>query len=70
MLNVNNFSNKTSSRPSILDPIYLTELGSHKGEDLQTVTYQDPAHDIIFSHQFIASKVEKFGLLIDSCLQC
>ena len=70
MLNANKLSSKTTSRPSILAPIYLDELSSYKDEGQQIITYQDPACDIVFSHQFIASKVEKFGLLIDSCLQC
>ena len=68
MIKVNTLSNKTISQPSILDPIYLNELSPYTDEGQQIITYQDPAHDIVFSHQFITAEVEKFGLLIDSCL--
>ena len=68
MLNTNKLNSEITSRPSILTPIYLDELNSYKDSGQQIITYQDPVCDIVFSHQFIAKEVEKFGLLVDSCL--
>ena len=32
--------------------------------------HEEPPCDVAFSHEFIANEVEKFRLLVDSCLKC
>ena len=50
----------------ILDPIYIEDIqsGPHNSN---TVSFQHPSEDITFSHQFIVSEMEKFGLTSEGC---
>ena len=53
---------------SILDPIFVDECQSDNFHNA-VESYHDP-QDIIFSHDFIISEIEKFGLNTDSSINC
>ena len=53
---------------NILDPIHLdfNEQTNAKPCD----TFQHPDHDILFSHSYIATELDKFGLTLEGCSIC
>ena len=53
----------------ILNPIYIEDMQTDP-HDSNTVSFQHPSHDITFSHEFITSEMEKFGLTADGCHKC
>ena len=57
------------TKHNILDPVYIYDIQNdpHKSN---TITFQDPSQDIKFSHDFIVSEIEKFGLVEDGCHKC
>ena len=59
-------SHDTVAPKSILDPISVDEFQTDNVNN-SVESFHDP-QDIIFSHDFIVSKVAKFGLSTDSCI--
>ena len=57
-----NHINQTNNQSNILDPIHLdiNEQTNAKTCD----TFQHPDHDILFSHSYIATELDKFGLTL------
>ena len=53
----------------ILDPIYIEDMQSDLHSS-NTVSFQHPSEDITFSHEFIISEMEKFGLTAEGCHNC
>ena len=56
------------NQSNILEPVFLDNI-EHDPKS-HTVTFQHPEHDIAFSHAFIASEIQKIGLVYDGCIQC
>ena len=59
---------QTTVQKSLLDPIFLDEdqcdISPH-----MAATYHDP-QEIVFSHKFITSEIQKFGLNLEGCINC
>ena len=57
-----------SNQSNILDPVYIDFNEQNRAK--QCDTFQHPDNDVIFSHLFIASEIDKYGLTQDGCAQC
>ena len=63
-------SETSSHQANILDKIYIDNLESEKDFTNHSVSYRDPVKDILFDHDFIANKINKFRLVFDGCHNC
>ena len=61
---------KATARSQLLQPIILGDLSTYPKCKRNAIVYEEPPCDVTFSHDFITNEVEKFGLLVDSCLKC
>ena len=57
------------SNHDILDPITIHDLKNYPSNPT-SVMFQDPQHDITFTHDFIVSEIEKFDFPIEGCILC
>ena len=56
-------------QPSILDHIEI-DLNNEHDYDKDVLSFKDPVRDIVFSHDFIAQKEQKYNLSFDGCGNC
>ena len=59
---------QTMTPKSLLDPIFLEENQFDTSHNM-AATYHD-LQDIMFSHKFISSEIQKFGLDTEGCINC
>ena len=58
----------TAAKQNLLQPISI-DLDNEISDETK-VTFQHPVNDIVFSHEFIISELNKFDLSVEGCLKC
>ena len=56
------------NQSNILDPVYINV--NEQDEAKPCHTFRHPNEDIIFTHSFIANKLDKYGLTLEGCDKC
>ena len=56
------------TQSNLLQPVLITD--NEKNETKPCDTFQNPNHDIVFTHAFIKNELQKYNLTLDGCDKC